>query len=350
MIRGVWVSRSHRWRLSLPHDTKRRRNRAPPAPLSAAATPRITVAVCSYNRYDYLSKAIASVVSQSLPAEQYRIIVVDNSPDAAFSQNFSQNFAEIQNLRWAHETTPGLSHARNVALSLCETPLIAYLDDDAVACREWLFEKLKAFDELGAETVAIGGRVVPVFSASRPEWLTDSLLSYLSVLELGDTTRLITTSEWVVGANLSYRVDAVRAVGGFNTALGRVGSGASLMSNDETELEGRLRAAGGLVGYSPRASVEHHIAVERITQSWFRRRIAWQAVSDYVRSPETMRDQASGQYLELKKFFASCRPADRTVRGLFLDEPNGDRLAWQMMSIYGTIISILAGSSEIDDV
>ena len=41
----------------------------------------ITAAVCTYDRYDLLPKAIDSLTRQSLNSSQYRILVIDNSPD-----------------------------------------------------------------------------------------------------------------------------------------------------------------------------------------------------------------------------------------------------------------------------
>ncbi len=322
--------------------------KAPPPPPPPAG-PRITVAICTYDRYAYLVDSIASLARQELPAAEFEIVVVDNSPDPGRSAEEAAKYAQIGNLIWHYEATPGLSNARNVAMRMARAPLIAYLDDDAFADPNWLVKLLEAYETLGEAAYGIGGRVRPRFLGERPEWLSDNLLGYLSVVENGGDTRFLGAGEWVAGANVSYRVDKLREVGGFSPALGRIGSGISLMSNDETELAERLEAAGGRIGYAPHAGVDHCVDPSRLHQEWFRRRIAWQAVSDYVRSPAVMRDGCENRWRDVKVFLAHQPPHLRTLRALTIEQASAGDLNWQMSSIYGALIALLSGLGERDD-
>ena len=251
------------------------------------------------------------------------------------------------NLLWLHEQTAGLSHARNVAIAAANAPVIAFMDDDAVAGHDWMRALLQAFDQLGPAAQVVGGRVRPRFGAPRPAWLNDHLEAYLSVCDLGEQVRFINSGEWVVGVNIAYRSEALRRAGGFNTALGRVGAGASLMSNDETELEDRILAGGGLSGYTPHAEVEHFVPADRLTQEWFRRRMAWQAVSDFVRAPQHKRAAAADSWQRLKDYLASCPPADRTMRALVLPQAEAGAFIVQMSAVYETMVALL-GHAETD--
>jgi GT2 family glycosyltransferase len=322
--------------------------RAPRPAGKAARRPLITAAICTYRRYDLLGDAIASLLRQSMPPDQYRIVVVDNSPDADFSLASAGRWSGAPNLLWRHEKTAGLSNARNVATAAADTPVIAFLDDDALACPGWLEALLEAFERLGPQAHIIGGLVRPRFAVPRPAWLDDRMQAYLSVCDLGGETRFLRPGEWVVGANISYRADRLREAGGFSTALGRVGGGAALMSNDETELADRIRANGGLTGYAPRAEVEHFVPAERLTQEWFRRRIAWQAVSDFVHAPQHMQAAAGDAWQRLKGYLASCPPADRTLRALATPQADPGRFAYQMSAVYETIVALLSGHPEPD--
>jgi hypothetical protein len=69
-------------------------------------------------------------------------------------------------------------------------------------------------------------------------------------------------------------------------SLGRIGSDFSLLSNDESEVTERIRAMGRISMYAPAATVEHVIDPARLTREWFRRRPAWQAVSDFIQDPK----------------------------------------------------------------
>lgn len=318
-------------------------------PARAPARPEITVAICTHRRYDLLGEAVELLLGQSLPPDRYRIIVVDNAPDPEAGKQAARRWRGVANLTWIEEPVAGLSRARNASLAATDTPLLAFLDDDAVACPTWLASKIAAFGQFGPTVHAVGGRVRPRFGAPRPAWLNDNMLAYLSVLDLGEQTRLLRPGEWVVGANISYRTEQLRQAGGFSTALGRVGSGAALMSNEETELADRIGAAGGLVGYAPDAEVEHFVPADRLSQDWFRRRIAWQAVSDFVRSPEVMRAAAPDAWQRVKTFLAACPPADRTLRALALPQAESRIFGHQMSAVYETIVALLSGVPEPDD-
>jgi GT2 family glycosyltransferase len=335
-----------------PSGTKRRLKKVAVSLPSAEVPPNaplITAAICTYQRYDLLEQAIASIKGQTLSPAKFEILVIDNSPDAEVSQTQSAKYSDIERFRWIYEHTPGLSNARNVAASNATAPLIAFLDDDAVADSVWLESLLKAYDIFGASVHCIGGPVRPRWGGDRPHWLCDELLAYLSVVNLGGEPRLLENGEWLAGANVSYRTDSIKKVGGFSMSLGRTGSAASLMSNEEIELADRLKKVGGYLAYEPLAAVEHHIAAERLTQEWFRRRAAWQAVSDYVRSPKEMRAATAQHWDALKMFLASCPPLNRTMRGLVLPETSCDRFRWQLSAIYNAVISLLSGMNEPDD-
>src|SRR5271156_2257668 len=113
-----------------------------------------------------------------------------------------------------------------------------------------------------------------------------ALLGYLSFVDLGHELRELSAGERLAGCNITFDKACLIAAGGFSRELGRTGSGSTLLSNEEIEVSGRVRATGKLAIYAPKAVVEHVIPPERLTQAWFRRRAAWQAVSDLLSGPE----------------------------------------------------------------
>ena len=98
---------------------------------------KIALCICTYDRYDLLPKAIESAAGQTLPAAAYEIIVIDNSPNHERAALFGQKFSSIPNLRYIVEKTPGLSNARNLAAHETKAPIIAFMDDDAIAAPNW---------------------------------------------------------------------------------------------------------------------------------------------------------------------------------------------------------------------
>lgn len=315
----------------------------------AAPDRRIAAAICTYERYDLLPGAIESALAQSLPAETFQVVVVDNSPDPERSAREAAAFAGRAGLLWHHEPRPGLSNARNVAARLTDAPLIAYLDDDARADAVWLENIVGCFDQFGDAVQVVGGRIRPWWGAPRPDWLADEMLGGLTVVDLGPERRLLRDGEWVAGANIAFRVSALQSAGGFDTSLGRTGGGASLLSAEETSLTDRIKSLGGQVAYDPLAAVDHWVDPKRLTQRWFRRRAAWQAVSDYLRDPEARLAHGEQSWAAVKGFLLQLNPADRTLRGLVLEQESASDFRWQVSAVYNAVTALLAGLDERDD-
>ena len=310
--------------------------------------PRITAAICTYNRYDLLPKAIASLQRQVLPKADYEILVVDNSPDRAQSVEISTAFKSVTGLTWLIEQTPGLSNARNVAARHAKSPIIAYMDDDAVAAPDWLEKLATVFDKFGSQAEVVGGRVDPIWEVPQPRWLPDSLLGNVSVVNWGGSDRFAAPREWVAGTNIAFRVAALQKAGGFSVHLGRTRGGQALLSNDETDVIERMTANGARLVYAPGAVVQHLVPAERLTQGWFRRRVAWQAVSDYLLDPQRLFEKAPGYWRSVTEFYARLPPRDRNPRGLYVEQVDPEMFRMQMDALYNFTVVLLTGFRGLD--
>lgn len=250
-------------------------------------TVAITVAICTYNRYDYLDKAIASAKAQDLVADRYNILVLDNSPDGPARQASVAKYAADARVEYLTLDTPGLSNARNVACAESTAPYIIFLDDDAVAKPDWLRLILETFEQY-SDAGVVGGRILPDFEVPPPVWLNSAhAVSYLSVIDWpmleGQKARLLQANEWIAGASIAFDRAALVAAGGFSTSLGRKGSGSgNLLSNEETEAIKAMQVSGKKIYYSGAAEVSHFVPADRMKPEWLRRRAAWQAVSDQM--------------------------------------------------------------------
>ena len=250
-----------------------------------ANTPAISAIICTHNRYKSVSATISSVLSQDVDRQDFEIIVVDNSTDAEQAREFGARYDGIENFRYVHEPIPGLSNARNIGARLASAPIIAYLDDDAIAPPQWLRELSLGYQKFGDKAVIVGGPVEPVWVTPRPHWLTGDLEGFFSIVDHGSEMRELLPHEWLAGCNYSIRRDWLFAAGGFSTELGRKGA-LSLLSNEETLVSESVRAKGGKIIYVPGAGVKHYIDPSRTSADWLKRRIAWQAVSDVLSRPQ----------------------------------------------------------------
>ena len=238
----------------------------------------ISAVVCTHNRAAYLERALASLAAQTLARDAYEILVVDNASTDETPAVVAAASARIPNLISLREPTPGLPHARNAGLRAARGAFVAYVDDDAVASPTWLERILAAFATVQPTPGCVGGRIDAIWEAPRPSWLADDMLSYLTVIDWSPTATFLGEDRFVAGANMAFPRDLLRSIDGFHPALGRRGT--TLLSNEELRVESALRRRGHPCWYDPAIAVGHHVAPERLTRAYFRRRYFWQGVSD----------------------------------------------------------------------
>ncbi|WP_129677454.1 glycosyltransferase family 2 protein [Candidatus Chloroploca sp. Khr17] len=232
---------------------------------------RITAAICTHNRASMLPAAIESLLTQTLPATDYEILVIDNASTDATPQIIQRylNAPGSVTLRSAVQPVLGLSHARNLAVGMAEGEIIAFLDDDAVADSAWLAALLDAY-AMHPDAWAVGGKVLPLWQGKRPRWLTDDLLPHLSMLDLGAVVRPLQKGEALYGVNFSCRRCAFDAIGLFRSDLGR--QGIALLGSEESEFQQRVLQHGQALLYTPHAIVKHRVMAERLQKRYFIRR------------------------------------------------------------------------------
>lgn len=247
----------------------------------AASSPALTVAICTHNRAPYLDKALHSLAAQTAPADRFEVLVIDNASSDETPRVVSQWQQRNPAIRCVREERLGLSHARNRALQEASATRIAYLDDDAIAAPHWVERLVQAFESNHPTPAAVGGPVRPIWEAERPDWLPDELLGVLTVVDWPGASRYLDLRrQFIVGANMAFDRDKLRAVGGFDSSLGRIGN--KLLSGEELLLQRLLLQRGETVYYDTEVFVWHHVSAERLHKSWFYRRVAWDGLSQAI--------------------------------------------------------------------
>lgn len=229
--------------------------------------PRISVVVCTHRQPESLDKTLASLFHQVLPRAHYEVIVVDNR-----SQDSTPDVvAKYPAARYVLEENLGLSFARNAGIQAARAGIVAFIDDDAEADPCWLDSLLRVYDR-DPDAWAVGGKVLPIWDAERPAWLTEQYHRSLSLLDWGDETRPLHWPERIIGANCSFRKDVFAQIGLFDTCLGRMGK--VMLGNEDTEIQQRIHALGYRVMYAPEAVVHHHVPAARMTIEYLEKRSA----------------------------------------------------------------------------
>jgi glucosyl-dolichyl phosphate glucuronosyltransferase len=241
-------------------------------------TIQISAIICTFNRAKYLRKAIPSLVSQTIDAARYEILVIDNCSSDDTKQIVTQEFANVPNLRYLYEPVQGLSQARNTGWQNAKGDYVAYLDDDAIASPHWLEKIVEVFETTTPQPGMVGGKIEPIWESPMPEWLSKNTAVYLALLDWSESPITSTDRQLLAGANVSFPKQLLEKFGGFDVNLGRKAN--KLLSNEEILLWHQMRTHGYCCLYHPEVAVCHHIQASRLNQNWFIRRLYWEGVSD----------------------------------------------------------------------
>lgn len=96
---------------------------------------KISVVVITFNRSKMLAGMLESLTEQSRPPDE--VVVVDNHSTDATRQVVS-GFKDRLNIRYVFEAIQGVAVARNAGIKNSSGEIIAFIDDDCVADKEWL--------------------------------------------------------------------------------------------------------------------------------------------------------------------------------------------------------------------
>ena len=253
---------------------------------------RVSVIVCTYRNPDLLTKTLESLSRQTINKELFEVIVVDNN-----SQDKTADVvASYPSVRYVLEQKLGLSHARNAGITTAHGDIISFIDDDAEASPGWAQVLLGIYDSI-PQVWAVGGKVLPIWDAEQPLWLTEEHYRFLSLVEWGQTARPLRWPERIIGTNCSFRRRVFEDIGYFNTDLGRLGG--LLLSLEDTEIQQRIHQTGNLVYYSPEATVYHHVPAGRMTREYLSKRTIGNAVSEMLLTlRQSGKDNDAGQFLD----------------------------------------------------
>lgn len=238
---------------------------------------KISAIICTYNRNTYLREAIKSLVNQNLPKEFYEVIIVDNASNSNVKELVDE-FSEVWNLTYIYEPTTGLSQARNRGWKAARGEYVAYLDDDAIASKDWLKNILDVFEKTEIKLGCVGGKIEPIWELPRPSWLYKELEVLLTILDYSDNPKILDMNQNLFGTNIAFLKQILKDAGGFNTAFGRKGK--SLISGEEALLQEIIRSSGYKVLYDPNIFVQHHILKSRLNKKWFIKRSYCEGVSN----------------------------------------------------------------------
>lgn len=226
----------------------------------------VVICTASVQRWPLLLETIKSVRSQTVAAHEL-VVVVDHNDDLERRLVMLRDGVEAPPLvATSNLFARGLAGARNTGVKLSRGEVVAFIDDDAAAARDWLERLAAVYSD--PQVWGVGGRIVPRWEVPRPKWFPDEFAWVIGCSYHG-MPAAPTEVRNLLGCNASFRRELFEKVGLFSLALGRRGS--SSTGGEETELCLRATALHPerKCMLNPHAVVSHTVAKERARVRYF---------------------------------------------------------------------------------
>jgi len=238
---------------------------------------KYSIVIATYNRAADLRQTLRSL-ERLRPDGPWELIVVDNnSPDDTRQvvEEASRTFPV--DLRYLFEPEQGRSPALNTGIRAARGEIIATTDDDVRVPQDWLDRAASGLSALECDYV--GGRVLPLWGATRPAWIPNHGGKQWAVIALLDYGQepVEFGSRVPLGVNMAFARTAFERAGGFDPHTGR--RAGTLLGQEVREWCIRARKAGLRGFYVPELWLEHVIPADRLRKSYFRRWFYWRGVS-----------------------------------------------------------------------
>ncbi|MCM1975019.1 MULTISPECIES: glycosyltransferase family 2 protein [unclassified Streptomyces] len=227
----------------------------------AVGTPGISVVVATHNRCELLRRGLESLLHLDYPKERYEIVVVDNAPaDDATERLIREEYRT--RVRYVREPVAGLARARNRGLAAARNGIVAFTDDDTLVDPGWLSALAESFTANQAVS-CVTGLIAPAELQTEAQ----AVLERHNGFGKGYDTRTwslhdppedplfpFTTGQFGGGANMAFRTEVLRALGGFDTATS---AGTPAYGGEDLLVFFQVLVNGGTLAYQPDAIIWH---------------------------------------------------------------------------------------------
>lgn len=227
--------------------------------------PAVAVVVPTHDRRRHLERLVSALEKQSLPADSFEVVVVDDSSTDGTTEEL-EALARSSGLRLRAMRTgrrSGPAAARNLGWRSTRAPVVAFTDDDCVPDPLWL--------EAGLAALGDGARVVVGRTGPPADQLHVAGSPFARVMAVEDT-RFFET------CNVFYRRRDLEVVGGFDERFRRP-------SGEDTHLGLRVTELGVQPIFAPDAVVHHDVRPGSAL-------VAWKEATRWVDGPLVLQRRA----------------------------------------------------------
>ncbi|MGB3405553.1 MAG: hormogonium polysaccharide biosynthesis glycosyltransferase HpsE [Microcoleaceae cyanobacterium] len=148
----------------------------------------LTVAICTYNGENRVPEVLEYLQQQvHTEAVNWEILVVDNNSTdqtAKIIDKFTQNWQNNSKIRYIFEPQQGTTYARKRAIKEAKSELVAFLDDDNLPNKNWVYEVYQ-FSQENPKVGAYGGNIHAKLDQPPPPYF-DQVKLLLAIHNRGD--------------------------------------------------------------------------------------------------------------------------------------------------------------------
>ncbi len=196
---------------------------------------KVSVVIPSHNRREKVKQAVKSLVNQDFPKKDYEIIVVSDSWDGT-----EQAIAKIKKnskvrISFFRKESDGPSQKRNVGWKNAKGNIVAFIDDDCVAGREWLKNIHDAFQ---GKVGAVEGKT-----------LTDDGIGPFTHYILNERGGQYMT------CNMAYKRELLKKMGGFDENF----TTPVTINREDSDLAFSIMEKGYRIAFARNAIVRHPV-------------------------------------------------------------------------------------------
>lgn len=239
----------------------------------------ISVVICTYNNVNLLKRCLNAILDQTLGKEKYEVLVIDNNCNDGTAEYAKSLLSKHKNLKYFLEPMQGLSAARNRGVDESRGEIITFIDDDAIAEKnfvEVIRNKFRYYPSISC----LGGKVLPKIEFKVPTWMLKKYKNYLVLAySVAQEDRFLGNPSFgPAGANISFKSIVFHQFGKFDVRLGRTKK--KYLANEEEKLLHPIKRIEKACLFTPDAVV-HHIAKEsRVGRIFLLHRAYYKGVSD----------------------------------------------------------------------
>lgn len=240
----------------------------------------VSVIIPAYNAGSIIERCIAALSNQTMPPQEYEIIVVDDCSSDDTAQRAAWAGARVLHTA----VNCGSGGARNVGLAEAQGDIIVFTDADCEPTSDFLERLVEPLSD-------------PEVGGTKGVYLTrqTELTARFVQIEYEDRYRRTETQEWIDFVDTyaaCFRRSDLERVGGFDERLRQCG---------DQELSFRLAEAGVRIRFVPEARTYHLHAHTLASYLHKKFRIAWWKVAVLRRHPgKLISDSHTPQTLKLE--------------------------------------------------